>query len=230
MSEWWTYHLSNFLLFSARTYYRLFEIYNAAIWPAQIPAIAAGVAIPALLRGGTAASRALGRAISVILAACWLFVAVAFHAKRYASINTFGIPIAWAFGIEAALLIGIGVVAGRLNFAWPAGLAGRVGLAIFLFALVVQPLVGLLLGRSWRQIELFGVSPDPTAVATLGVLLTARVRRRWLLMTIPVVWCAVAGLTLLAMKAPDFWVTPLAAVVAASSSFVKTRPATEPAP
>ena len=231
MSEWWTYHLSNFLLFSARTYYRLFEIYNAAIWPAQIPAIAAGVAIPALLRGATTASRALGRAICVILAACWLFVAVAFHAKRYATINTFGIPIAWVFGIEAALLIGIGVVAGRLTFAWPAGVAGRVGLAIFLFALVVQPLVGLLLGRSWRQIELFGVSPDPTAVATLGVLLTARVRRRWLLMTIPVVSCAVAGLTLLAMKAPDFWVTPLAAVVAASSSsFAKTRPAIEPAP
>ena len=33
MSEWWTYHLSDFLLFAPRTYYRLFELYNAAIWP-----------------------------------------------------------------------------------------------------------------------------------------------------------------------------------------------------
>ena len=42
MSEWWTYHLSDFLLFSPRTYYRLFELYNAAIWPAQIVALGAG--------------------------------------------------------------------------------------------------------------------------------------------------------------------------------------------
>ena len=36
MSEWWTYTLSDFLLFSPRTYYRLFELYNDEIWPAQI--------------------------------------------------------------------------------------------------------------------------------------------------------------------------------------------------
>jgi hypothetical protein len=33
MSEWWTYSLSDFLLFSPRTYYRLFELYNLAVWP-----------------------------------------------------------------------------------------------------------------------------------------------------------------------------------------------------
>ena len=48
MSEWWTYTLSDFLLFSPRTYYRLFEIYNAAIWPAQIVALGLGLAMPAL--------------------------------------------------------------------------------------------------------------------------------------------------------------------------------------
>jgi hypothetical protein len=48
-------------------------------------------------------------------------------------------------------------------------------------------------------------------------------------MTVPVVWCAVTGLTLLAMKAPDFWVTPLAAAFAVASSFPKPRPAAEPA-
>ena len=29
MSEWWTYRPSDFLLFSARTYWRLFELHNA---------------------------------------------------------------------------------------------------------------------------------------------------------------------------------------------------------
>ena len=62
MSEWWTYELSDFLLFSPRTYYRLFELYNRDVWPAQILALALGVAIVALWRRE--------RAISATLTGC----------------------------------------------------------------------------------------------------------------------------------------------------------------
>jgi hypothetical protein len=226
MSEWWTYRLANFLLFSPRTYYRLFELYNAAIWPAQIAALALGGGIFLLVRRGGAARGRLG---SAALAACWLWTAIAFHASRYATINWAAVYFAWAFGIEAALLILAGVIAGRLSFERQADLAGRAGAWMFLFALVFEPLVGPLFGRSWKQVEVFGVAPDPTAIATLGILLMARVRRRWVLMVVPVLWCAITGATLLAMKAPDFWVAPLAAVVASSSSFLKPRPAEDPA-
>jgi len=209
MSEWWTYTLRDFLLFSPRTYYRLIEIYNAAIWPAQILAVGLGLAIWALL--GRAASR--GRVIAAILAGCWLWVAIAFHAHRYATIHTAAVYFAWTFGLEAALLIWIGTVRGRLAFEQPVDLANRAGLWIFLFALVVEPLIGPLVGRSWRQVEIFGVAPDPTAIATLGLLLLAEGRRRWTLFVIPVLWCAITGATLLAMKAPDFWIPPLVAVL-----------------
>src|SRR5215213_7179958 len=69
MSEWWTYSLSDFLLFSPRTYYRLFELYNLAIWPAQLLALALGVLILALLRPGRVWK---GRVVATLLAACWL--------------------------------------------------------------------------------------------------------------------------------------------------------------
>src|SRR5207249_8807637 len=104
MSEWWTYRLSDLLLFSARTYYRLFEIYNVAIWPAQIVAIGLGLVILALL-GRAAANVSRGRSIAALLAGFWLFIAIAFHANRYATINTAAVYFAWAFGLEAALLI-----------------------------------------------------------------------------------------------------------------------------
>ena len=110
MSEWWTYTLSDFLLFSSRTYYRLFEIYNAAIWPAQLAAVGLGLAILALLWRG--AARVRDRAIPAILAACWLWVAAAFLASRYATINWAAVYFAWAFGLEAALLIWMGFCAG----------------------------------------------------------------------------------------------------------------------
>ncbi len=210
MSEWWTYTLRDFLLFSPRTYYRLFEIYNAAIWPAQILAVSLGLAIWALLARGKAPR---GRVLAAILAGCWLWVAIAFHAHRYATINTAAVYFAWAFGFEAALLIWIGIVRGRLAFERPVDLASRAGLWIFPFALVVEPLIGPLLGRSWRQVEIFGVAPDPTAIATLGILLLATGRRRWSVFVVPAIWCAISGATLLAMKAPDAWLPPLVAVL-----------------
>jgi hypothetical protein len=221
MSEWWTYTLSDFLMFSPQTYYRLFALYNAAIWPAQVVAIALGLAIRALARRA-GASR--GRVIAAILAACWLWVGIAFHARQYATINWAAVYFALGFGFESALLIWTGVLRGRLEFGPGGGTIGRVGVAIFFFALLVQPLIGPLLGRQWKQIEVFGVAPDPTAVATLGVLLFAAGRVRWELVAVPAIWCAVAGATLLAMKARDAWVTPLAGALVVSLAVRKTRP------
>ena len=88
MSEWWTYRLSSFLLFSPRTYHRLFELYNRAVFPAQLLALGLGLWILLSSWRGTGGPR---RAVPAILAACWLFVAVAFFALRYASINFAGL-------------------------------------------------------------------------------------------------------------------------------------------
>jgi len=71
----------------------------------------------------------------------------------------------------------------------------RWGIAIFCFALLVKPFLGLLLGRSWQGLEFFGVTPDPTAIATLGLLLTSRCKS-WLAWPIPVLWCLISATTL----------------------------------
>ncbi len=164
MSEWWTYTLSDFLLFSPRTYYRLFELYNAAIWPAQVAAVGLGLAIPALL---SRAAAVRGRLIAAILAACWLWVAIAFHANRYATINWAAVYFAWGFGFEAALLIWTGIVRGGFVFERPIDRTSRAGLWIFLFALALAPFVGPLLGRGWRQADA-GAAADRKEGLNLG--------------------------------------------------------------
>ena len=58
MGDWWSYTPSDFLLFSARTYYRLFELYNRAIWPAQILALLLGLVILWRLHRGGASTGA----------------------------------------------------------------------------------------------------------------------------------------------------------------------------
>ena len=59
-----------------------------------------------------------------------------------------------------------------------------------IFALALHPLIAPLTGRAWTQAEIFGVAPDPTAVATLGVLLAAS-RPHWHLLAIPLLWCLI---------------------------------------
>ncbi len=101
MSEWWTYSLSDFLLFSPRTYYRLFELYNAAVWPAQVVAFGLGVlALWLVWRGSVLA----GRIVAAALAACWLWVAWAYLCERYATINWAAEYFAAGFALQALLL------------------------------------------------------------------------------------------------------------------------------
>lgn len=208
MSEWWTYRLSDFLLFSPQAYYRLFERYNLALWPAQIVALGLGVVTALLLwRGGAHA----GRIASALLAVAWLWIAWAFQLQRYATINPAGAHLAAAFAIQAALLLWFGVVRdrmapGRHRLAWA-------GVGLFLFALA-YPLIGLSLGRPWTQFEVFGLAPDPTVVATLAVALLASPRARGILLAIPVLYCAVSGATLWAMASPEAPVLPLTALLA----------------
>jgi hypothetical protein len=215
MPDWWTYTLSDLQAFTLDTYYRLFERYNSAIWPAHVAVLLLGAAIFALLRRPGGPAR--GRIIAGILAASWLWIAIAFHATRYATIHRGGRAFAWAFGLEALLLVAIGVLGGNWRPRRRGEWVGRLGLAMFVFALAVHPLAGLLFGRTWRQLEVFGVAPDPTAVATLGLVLLAGGRRRWLLLPLPVLWCAFSGATLLAMESPSGWLMVAAGALAVGS-------------
>ena len=209
MGDWLSYTPSDFLLFSARTYYRLFELYNRAIWPAQILALLLGLIILWRLHR---ASLRQGLVVTGILAVGWLWTAWAYLVEHYDTINWAARYFAIGFAIEALLLIWTGVVRDRLLFQPYKDWTSRTGMGLILFTLVVQPFIGPLVGRDWRQAEIFGVAPDPTVLATLGVLLTAHTRPPWGLMIIPLIWCALSGATLWTMGSPDAWVMPVAAL------------------
>src|SRR4029453_3480590 len=44
----------------------------------------------------------------------------------------------------------------------------------------------------WLQAEIFGIAPDPTVVATLGVLVAAD-RTLWELLVVPLPWWVISG-------------------------------------
>jgi hypothetical protein len=224
MPEWWTYSLSDFLLFSPRTYYRLIGRHNLDVWPAHLLALALGGAIATLV---LRRSPARSRAVAGILAAAWAWVGWSFVAGRYATINWAAAYLAWLFAAEALLLAGIGVVTRDGRFELRRDRSGRAGTALFAGAVALYPLLAPTFGRGWTQAEVFGVMPDPTALATMGLLLNLEgsARLRWALLVPPLAWCLVSGLTLLALAAPERWVVLPALVLAFALSLAPRRSA-----
>jgi hypothetical protein len=119
----------------------------------------------------------------------------------------------------------MGTATGRLAFTGAAGPRRTLGVAIAAFALLL-PAAGIALGRPPLAVEAFAVTPAPTALATLGLLLLAE-RTRWELTVVPAVACALDGATLLAMDAPDAWLVPALALGAVLAlAFAAPGPAT----
>ena len=220
MSEWWTYRLTSFLLFSPSTYYRMFERYNLAIWPAQLAGVSIGLAIVALLIGKRGHHE---RIIAGLLAACWMWIALAFHYQRYAQINWAATWFALAFASEALLLIVVGVLAGRLHLQLARSGVHWIATSIVAMSILGYPLLAPITGRPWTTAEIFGVAADPTAIASVAVLALVRGRIRWPLLVVPVIWCAIAAATLWAMDAPEAWVLLAAGLLALWPAVAGTR-------
>lgn len=228
MSEWWTYRPEDFLLFSPRVYWRMFELHNAAHWPLQVLTLAAGVIILLIVAWRP---RSSARWLTLLLAILWIFVGWSFLWSRYATINWAAAYVAPAFAVEGVLLLVAGSLPDGLAFD-RRGLAGWTGYFLLVFALVGQPLLAPLQGRGWLSSEIFGIAPDPTAIGTLGVLLLARGRLLPLLLPIPVLWCVLSGMTLRTMGEPQAW-APHAALLLAVATWIWTiirRRRSPPAP
>ena len=199
MSEWWTYTLGDFLMFSPATYWRLVENYNRDVWPAQLAGLIAGISacgLNASQRTGAARLQAL------LLAAAFLWVGWAFHWQRYATINWAARYLAFAFWMQAVLLVALALLPAE-NSREETGIAQKIGWFLALAGLVIYPLGSAWDGRVWSQIEVFGVSPEPTSLVCLGLVL-ARPRPprpffRWALVIIPAVSLLAGAATFRAM-------------------------------
>jgi hypothetical protein len=201
MPEWWTYRPEDFLLFSPRVYWRMFELHNAAFWPLHFATLAAGLAIIFLV---LLPPPRRGRPwVELILAALWVFVGWAFLWSRYGAINWAIVYVAPAFGVQALLL---SIAAARGGIALDRKDTGAwLGVLLMAAGIVAYPLLPPLFERPWTSAEVFGIAPDPMSIATLGVLLAASGRLAPLLFVIPLLWLLLSGLTLQTMGDSQAW-------------------------
>jgi hypothetical protein len=191
LSEWWTYRPSDFLMFSASSHARLLEQFNHDFWPLHGLMLAVGL----LLLGAVASPSSRAAAWAPIpLALVWGWVGSGFLWERFAEINTAASYLAVAFWVQAALL----AVLPRREEPRPPRSATlqAAAIAAIAAAVLLWPLLAPLTGRTVFQADSFGMTPEPTALATVGWLLGARMRHKGLLAVIPLM-ALVLGLGML---------------------------------
>jgi hypothetical protein len=211
LTEWWTYRIDSFLLFSARTYQRLIESTNTDVWPLQMVTLMAGMGL--LLWLGRPHSQRRDRVVFVLLALAWAWVAWNFLHRRFATINWVADYAAMLFALQAVALLWVGVSRGGRVRRRKLSPTDPVAILLIVLGVIVYPLLAPMLGRPWVQAEVFAVSPDPTVITTLGFLLLAEPPRR-LLIVVPVLWCLFHGALLWGLRAGQAWVPPAVAVLA----------------
>jgi uncharacterized protein DUF6064 len=209
MTQWWTYSPADFLLFSPRVYYRLLELHNETMWPAQVLTLGLGLMVLLLILRSTPSA---SRWTAAILGALWIWVSWSFLWERYATINWAMTYVAPVFAAQGLFLIWFGAIRARLELAQARNFAWWGAIALLAVTVTLYPILAPLMGRPWRAAEIFGIVADPTAVATLAFL--ALVGRGSWLMIIPAVWCLLSSETLWLLQADDFFIPVVGAATA----------------
>jgi hypothetical protein len=189
MSEWWSYRPSDFLMYSPRSWGRLLEGLHRDLWPAQV---AVALLAAAMLVAAWRRPRDTARVVCGVLAVAWAWIAWDFFWNRLAQIST---GAAWMAGAAALQALLLAAVATRQPTDDAAKAPRAVGLSLAAIALLPWPLLAPLRGAGWAQAELPGLTPDATALFTIGLLLALPVRLRGWLLMVPAALLAI-GLTM----------------------------------
>jgi len=194
MDKLTSYRLSDFILFSESSYYRQFELYNQAIWPLHILSVIISLVILYALWKRPARA---GRYITAVFVIAWVWVAYAFLYQRFYQIHVVAHWYALAFVIQALLIAWYGFYENRLSHFMPGRPASTLAYTMLSISLLIYPFIAVMADRSWRQSEMFALTPDPTAIATIAILLLYRTPV--VLFIIPVLWLLVSITTQVVM-------------------------------
>jgi hypothetical protein len=182
------------LPFSPDQFFGVFADYNRAFWVVVIGSwLATATALIAARRNPSHRSRQL----TYLLSALGMWNAVAYHAWLFTRIN----PAAWLFAaffaVQSVLLFAAGR---RLEYFSSRGWTLGIGTGLAVYALA-YPLLTIAFGHSYPATPTFGV-PCPTAILTIGVLLTVRRDVPAWLTIVPALWAFIGGSAALLLKVP----------------------------
>jgi hypothetical protein len=206
--------------FTVEQFLGVFQLYNEAIWPAQIVAYALGLLAIILALKKTTYS---GRVASFVLSLFWLWMGTVYHILFFSTINKAAYVFGAAFIAQGLLFFIFGVLKPQLVFEFRLDVFSLTGLAFILYAMVAYPALGYLLGHGYPHSPCFGVAPCPTTIFTFGVLLWADRNVPKVLLVIPFIWSVIGFSAALSLSVREDIGLLVAAVLGTILIIIKDR-------
>jgi hypothetical protein len=197
------------LPFTSDQFFGVFAEYNHNF---GLVAVALWIVTLVMLVAAWRNPRGWSRALTALLAVSWLWNAGAYHALLFTRIN----PAAWLFAALFAVQAGLFVVAAtrrELEYFQAAGVRGMAGLLLTIYALA-YPALTIASGHVYPAVPTFGV-PCPTAILTIGLLVTVRGGPPLTLSIVPIVWAFIGGSAALLLGVVTDYVLLVAGVMLA---------------
>jgi hypothetical protein len=189
------------LPFTPDEFLAVFAAYNLAVWPAQFVAylLSCGMVLALLRTTGST-----HQIVDAVLGLMWVWTGVAYHALFFAPINKAAHAFAALFVVQGLLFAHAALLRSELRFSRGQGLRAWLGWALIAYSALIYPLIGVA-GHGYPAMPMFGVTPCPVTLFSLGVLLLAQqpVPRR--LLVIPLVWALVGGSAAFLLAVPQDW-------------------------
>jgi hypothetical protein len=173
------------LPFTIDQFFGVFEQYNQAIWPIHIVAYMLGIAAIILT---VKKMRYSDQAISVILACFWAWMGIVYHLMYLSTINGAALGFGVLFIIQAIVWLLFGVIRPKLAFQFDTNPYALTGILLIVYAMLVYPILGTLLGHGYPRSPSFGVAPCPTTIFSFGLLLLTSAKVPKSVLVIPFLW------------------------------------------
>lgn len=172
------------LPFTIEQFLQVFRDYNTSIFPFQLILYALALsAIYFVIKPSRISTLFIGS----ILGFLWLWMGIVYHIIFFATINKAAFLFGFLFILEGLLIVYFTLFKKTLTFKFKPNIYGITGMIMIVFALLIYPLVGYLLGHIYPASPTFGL-PCPTTIFTFGILLMSVDRIPWAVLFIPFLW------------------------------------------
>lgn len=172
------------LPFTSEQFLDVFRAYNQSVWPTQF--VLNALALAAITLAIRVRSNG-SRVIAFILAFLWLWMGGVYHLGYFTAINNAAYAFGLLFIIQGLIFLYAGIIQYSLSFRFRPDAYGITGALFILYALLLYPAFGFMLGHYYPDSPTFGL-PCPTTIFTLGLLLWADKVVPWFVVVIPFIW------------------------------------------
>jgi hypothetical protein len=172
------------LPFTIEQFLAVFAEYNQAVWPFQIVLNLLALVVIILCFKKIKRGDKINNGI---LAFFWLWIGIVYHIMYFSSINKAAYVFGIIFILQGLVFIYAGILRNHISFKYTTSIYSITGAIFILYALIIYPAVGHLLGHVYPQSPTFGL-PCPTTIFTFGILLFSDRRIPKYVLIIPFLW------------------------------------------